>query len=92
MLWKNVELSIMYLLSQDTLVAKKPTIKCDIIEAKNAFKLHELYVRYFYKPDIISEYSINNINYYEMIFKNPNDYTIQINLNFTFTEQCFGNH
>lgn len=32
MLWKNGELSIMHLLSNNWLVAKKLTIKCDIIE------------------------------------------------------------
>ena len=59
------ELSIMYLLSQDALVATKPTIKCEIIEAKNALKLHESDVKYFYKPDIITETD----EYYKMVFK-----------------------
>ncbi|WP_300485523.1 hypothetical protein, partial [uncultured Brachyspira sp.] len=85
------ELSIMYLLSQDALVAAKPTIKCDIIEARNTFKLHESDVKYFYKPDIITEEKIDNIDYYKMVFKISDSYTIPNDLNFTFTEHCFGN-
>lgn len=54
-LYMNGELSIQYLLSQDALVSKKPTIKCDMIEAKNALKLHESDVHYLYKPTIITE-------------------------------------
>lgn len=92
MLWKNVELSIMYLLSQDTLVAKKPTIKCDIIEAKNALKLHESDVKYFYKPDIITKEIIDDIDYYKMIFKIQSDYEIPLMQEFKFTEYCFENN
>ncbi|KAK8880947.1 hypothetical protein M9Y10_003653 [Tritrichomonas musculus] len=86
-LWMSGELSIMYLLPQDSLVAKKPTIKCDIIDAKNALKLHESDVRYFYKPSIISE----DNEYYKMIFSVDNDYEIPDKLEFVFKEYCFGN-
>ena len=81
----------MNLLNQDALVAKKPTIKCDIIDARNALKLHETDLHYFYKPDIITEDSFDSQRFYKMIFKIPDDYTIPLNLNFTFTEFCFGN-
>ena len=45
-MFDNGDISIMNVLSQDALVAKKPTIKCDIIEARNAFKNHETYHKY----------------------------------------------
>lgn len=86
-LYKNGELSMMYLLSQDYLESSVPTIKCDIIDAKNALTLHESDVYYFYKPSIITETD----EYYKMVYKLPNNYTIPDNLNFTFTEHCFGN-
>ena len=60
-LYKHGELSIMYLLSTNSLVAKQPTIKCDIIEAKNALSLHESDIHYFYKPSIITEELIDHI-------------------------------
>ena len=86
-IYMNGELSIMYLLNQNTLIAKEPTVKCDIIDAKNALKLHESDVHYLYKPSNITETE----QFYKMIYKLPNDYEIPLNLNFTFTEYCFGN-
>ena len=58
-LYMNGELSIMNLLSQDALISKLPTIRCDTIEAKNVLKLHESDVHYFYKPSIITEQTID---------------------------------
>ena len=94
-LYMEGNLSIMYLLSQNALVAKQPTLKCNIIEAKNALKLHESDVYYFYKPNIITEESFRsdsiNYNCYKMVFEIPEDYIIPNGLEFTFTEHCFGN-
>ncbi len=58
-LYMNGELSIMYLLSQDALISTKPTIRCDIVEAKNALTLHESDVHYLYKPSIITDETID---------------------------------
>ena len=58
-LYMNGELSVMYLLSQDALVSSLPTLRCDIIEAKNVLKLHESDVHYFYKPSIITDETID---------------------------------
>ena len=57
-LYKNGELSIMYLLKQESLSTDK-NIKCNIIDAKNALQLHESDVHYFYKPDIITDAKID---------------------------------
>lgn len=48
-------------------IGKKPTIKCDIIDAKNILKLHGSDLRYFYKPDMISETD----KYIKIVFKVP---------------------
>lgn len=90
-LYNNGDLRIMNVLSQDALVAKKPTIKCHIIEARNALRLHEIDLHYFYKPDVITEDYIGVERFYKMVFNVPEDYTIPKNFNFTFTEFCFGN-
>ena len=81
------ELSIMNLLPQNTIVSSVPTIKCDIIEARNALKLHESNIMYFYKPTSITE----DDEFYIMRFSIPNDYVIPINTNFVFEEFCFNN-
>lgn len=83
----NGNMSIMYLLQQDTLTSSVPTIKCDIIDAKNALRLHESNVLYLYKPSAIGE----NDDYYTMRFNVPNDYTIPMNMNFVFTDRAFNN-
>ena len=49
-------------------------------------------MHYLYKPSIITEQTIEDIEYYKMIFEIPDSYTFPINLEFTFTEYCFGNH
>lgn len=110
-LYKQGNLSIMYLLSQDSLVSKQPSIKCNIIDAKNALKLHESDIYYLYKPTIITEEIIDytyrglspdedkmiditeQIPCYKMIYELPpsTEYEIPVNLNFKFTEHCFGN-
>ena len=86
-LWNNGDLSIISMWNQDALVSNQPVIKCDIIEAENALKLHKSDVHYFYKPSIISE----DDDYYKMIFEVPSDYVIPLNLTFSFKEYCFGN-
>ena len=90
-LYMNGELSIQYLLKQDSMVAKKPVVKCDVIDARNALQLYESDVHYFYKPSVVTTVNVDSVDYYKMIYRIPNDYTIPINLNFTFTEHCFGN-
>ena len=90
-LYNNGEMSIMYLLSQDSLKAPKPVIKCDIIEAENALKLHKSDVHYFYKPSIITQQAEGEYDYYKMVFEIPESYTIPDNLMFKFKEYCFGN-
>ncbi|KAK8840029.1 hypothetical protein M9Y10_031314 [Tritrichomonas musculus] len=86
-LWLKGDLSIMNLFKQTALVSNQPVIKCDIIEAENALKLHKSDVHYFYKPSIISE----DDDYYKMIFEIPSTYSIPLNLTFSFKEYCFGN-
>lgn len=85
----NGNIIIEYLLNQTSLVSKAPTVKCDIIEARNALKLRETDVHYFYKPnqigynkdvkymdDISGELLEWSCECYEMIFKIPESYTI----------------
>ncbi|KAK8834093.1 hypothetical protein M9Y10_020179 [Tritrichomonas musculus] len=99
-LYISGELSIQYLLSQDSLISNKPTIKCDIIEAENALKLYKNDNLYLYLPDIITEETLEieapNSNkvekeFYKIIYKIPTDYVIPINMKFIFKEFCFGN-
>ena len=85
------ELSIMYLLPQDSLVAVEPTIKCDIIDAKNVMKLHESDIIYLYRPSNISDETLDGHDYYKMVYKIPNTYTIPDGLNFTFKDYSFSN-
>ena len=87
-LYLRGELSIMYLLPQDTIESIIPEIKCDIINARNALKLHESNVIYLYKPSRITE----NDDYYSMTFHIPNDYVIPTDMTFTFNEFCFNNN
>ena len=87
-LYLRGELSIMYLLPQDTIESVIPEIKCDIINARNALKLHESNVAYLYKPSRITE----NDEYYSMTFHIDQNYTIPINMTFTFNEYCFMNN
>ena len=86
-LYLQGELSIMYLLPQDTIESTVPEIKCDIITARNALKLHESNVAYLYKPTRIYE---NNDNYI-MTFHIDQNYTIPTNMTFTFSEFIFMN-
>ena len=96
----NGELVIEYLLSQNALVSNEPTLRCEIIEAKNALRLRESDVYYFYRPSMILfnsdvKYMESNTEWscecYQMIFKIPESYSIPINLDFSFKEYCFGN-
>ena len=82
------EISIMYLLPQNTIESKIPEIKCDIITARNAFKLHESNVPYLYKPSIITE----DDTHYIMKFYIAPDFTIPTNMNFVFREMIFMNN
>ena len=86
-LYLNGELSIMNLLNQNTIESKTPEIKCDIITARNAFKLHESNVPYLYKPSYINE----TADHYSMTFCIPDDYEIPTNMDITFKEYCFKN-
>ena len=90
-LYLNGEMSIMYLLNQDAIESRHPIIKCDIIDAKNALTLHESDVHYFYKPSIITQQKDGEYDYFKMVFKMPDNYTIPDNLLFKFKEYCFGN-
>ena len=99
-LYHKGEISIQYLLSQDSLVAVEPTIKCDIIEAENALRLHKNDNLYLYLPDIITEETLeieapdtNKVEkeFYKIIYKIPTDYVIPNGLEFGFKEFCFGN-
>ena len=82
------EISIMYLLPQNTIESKTPEIKCDIITARNAFRLHESNVPYLYKPSIITE---NDKNYIMKFYIAP-DFTIPTNMEFVFRELIFMNN
>ena len=87
-LYLRGEISIMYLLPQDTIESKIPEIKCDIITAKNALKLHESNVAYLYKPSKINE----NDDYYSMTFHIDDSFSLPTNMTFTFNEFCFMNN
>ena len=82
------EISIMYLLPQNTIESKIPEIKCDIITARNALKLHESNVPYLYKPSIITD----NQTHYIMKFHIDPDFTIPTNMEFVFREFIFMNN
>ena len=77
----------MYLLNQNAIESTIPEIKCDIINARNALKLHESNIAYFYKPSYINESDEN----YSMTFNIPDNYSIPTGMEFTFTELCFNN-
>ena len=71
-------------------------IKCDIIDAKNALKLHESDVYYLYRPSITRSVVIDTTRdaYKECYLRQFNfdkDYTIPDNQEFRFNEYCFGN-
>lgn len=103
-LFRNGELIFYYLLQQESLESRCPTVKCDIIDARNALRLRESDVHYFYRPNIISynkdvKYMDNisgeNLEWscecYKMVFQIPDEYDIPIGLEFRFKEHCFGN-
>ena len=54
-LYINGDMSIVYLLNQAGIQSIAKEIKCDIIDARNAFKLHESDVPYVYKPRYFKE-------------------------------------
>ena len=81
------DISIMYLLPQNTIESKIPEIKCDIITAKNALKLHESNVAYVYKPSYINESGDN----YSMTFNIPDNHPLPTGMEFCFKEFCFNN-
>ena len=54
-LYVNGYMSIVYLLNQSGIQAIPKEIKCDIIDARNCFKLHESDVPYMYKPKYFKE-------------------------------------
>ncbi|KAK8887605.1 hypothetical protein M9Y10_038656 [Tritrichomonas musculus] len=85
-LYMSGDLSIINQFSPTALKTDK-AIKCSIIEADNALKLHKSDVHYFYKPSIITETE----DYYKMVFYIEDDYVIPSNLEFVFKEYCFGN-
>ena len=62
------ERSIQYLLSQDSLVAVEPRIKCDIIEAENALRLYKNDNLYLYLPEETLEIEGPNKNKVEKEF------------------------
>ncbi|KAK8898928.1 hypothetical protein M9Y10_001220 [Tritrichomonas musculus] len=81
------DISIMYLLPQNTIESNIPEIKCDIITAKNALKLHESNVAYVYKPSFINESGDN----YSMTFNIPDNHPLPTGMEFCFKEFCFNN-
>uniref|UniRef100_UPI0025A67C68 hypothetical protein n=1 Tax=Bacteroides acidifaciens TaxID=85831 RepID=UPI0025A67C68 len=100
----NGDIVIHNLLSSDALVARKPTIKCDIIDATNALKLQRSDTYYFYRPSMIDYdehvkytdmFANEQLEYececYRMVYKIPSTYDIPTNLTFKFSEYCFGN-
>ncbi|KAK8845753.1 hypothetical protein M9Y10_020671 [Tritrichomonas musculus] len=85
-LYINGDLSIMNQFTPTALKTDK-AIKCSVIEADNALKLHKSDVHYFYKPSIITE----DNEFYKMVFSVDSNYNIPSNLEFIFKEYCFGN-
>ena len=95
-LFRNGDMSVVYLLNDDALVTRQPVIKWDIIDAKNALKLHESDVYYLYRPSITRTVVIDTTKEaYKMCwmlkFAFDKDYTIPPYLEFRFNEYCFGN-
>ncbi|KAK8853643.1 hypothetical protein M9Y10_017204 [Tritrichomonas musculus] len=72
---------------EPTCLKTDKAIKCSIIEADNALKLHKSDVHYFYKPSIITE----DNEFYKMVFSIEDSYEIPDKLEFVFKESCFGN-
>ncbi|KAK8890694.1 hypothetical protein M9Y10_035479 [Tritrichomonas musculus] len=85
-LYLNGELAI-YNQFEPTTLKTDNAIKCSIIEADNALKLHKSDNLYLYKPDIITE----DNEYYKMVFKIPSNYEIPDKLEFVFKDYCFLN-
>ena len=87
----NGDISLVYLLEQDSINADV-NIKCKLIDAENALQLRQSDIHYFYKPSIITTETIDNVEYYKMIFKIADkNYTIPLQQEFKFIDYCFGN-
>ena len=84
-------LSIMTVYNLTSLLFHQPVVKCNMIEAKNALKLHESDILYLYKPTKITEEAINGINFYKMVFNISEYDDLPENSDFVFKEFCFGN-
>ncbi|KAK8895976.1 hypothetical protein M9Y10_013862 [Tritrichomonas musculus] len=89
-LYINGDLSILNKFEPTCLKTDK-SIKCSTIVAENALKLHKSDAKYFYRPQIITEETIENIPYYKMIYQIPDDYIIPDGLEFKFKDFCFDN-
>ena len=89
-LWLNGELSIMNEYLTDSLQTGK-AIKCSIIKADNALKLHKSDVLYLYKPTLTSEVQIDDKKYWLLQWNIDDNYNIPNGLEFKFSEYCFGN-
>lgn len=95
-LFRNGELFIIYLLKEDALVAHQPVIKCDIIDTKNELKSHESDVYYLHRPTITRHVVVDTTwdsykECYLLQFNIDKNYTIPINQEFRFHENCFAN-
>ncbi len=89
-LFINGDLSILNQFEPTCLKTEK-SIKCSTIEAENALKLHKSDAKYFYRPQIITEETIEEIPFYKMIYQIPDDYVIPEGLEFKFKDFCFDN-
>ncbi|WP_289705115.1 hypothetical protein, partial [Bacteroides acidifaciens] len=89
-LWMNGELSIMNEYITDSLQTLK-TVKCSIIKADNALKLHKSDVLYLYKPTLTSEVQMDDKKYWLLQWNIDDNYNIPTGLEFKFNEYCFGN-
>lgn len=84
------DLSFIYVLAQESIKSNKSVVKCEIIDAKNAFKLHESDVYYLYTPTATEE-RVDNIDYWKMFWEIPDSYTIPRLQPFVFKDRAFDN-
>ena len=57
-----------YALSETCIQSDRDVVKCNIIEAKNAFKLIETDQLYLYEPTVIADKTIGDVDYWYQLY------------------------
>ena len=57
-----------YALSETCIQSDRDVVKCEIIDAKNAFKLIETNQLYLYEPTVISEKTVGEVDYWYQLY------------------------